>query len=89
MGLFRNTSNDQVVHVSKTDQSVREELRQLIEKIKTSLKALEKRFSNVVSVKDAHISTISCNFNRDRNFPLKCHYCGTKGERPFIEKQTG
>uniref|UniRef100_A0A8W8LQP7 CCHC-type domain-containing protein n=1 Tax=Magallana gigas TaxID=29159 RepID=A0A8W8LQP7_MAGGI len=66
---------------AQTDQIVREELRQLRDEIQTSLKDLEKRISNVVSLKEAHVSPISSNFNRQHNFPFKCHYCGRKGHK--------
>lgn len=49
--------------------------------IQASFKDLERIISNVVSVKEAHVSAFSSSFNRQRNFPFKCHYCGRKGHK--------
>lgn len=79
VGFSRNTSNDQVTHIAQTDQSVRKELRQLQDEIQNSLKDLEKKISSVVSEKETQKSGNSTNFNRQGNFPFKCHHCGRKG----------
>lgn len=70
-----------MAHGSQTESSGREELKQLRDEIQASFKDLEKIISNVVSVKEEHVSAISSNFNRQRNFPFKCHCCSRKGHK--------